>query len=392
MKIQMDRSLFKVQYLLALGIVVTQVLGKTNLTSILFACTFFITALLWLVVAGRKISPTQWLVISILLISCLSVAGNALLAGKKIGVAYLKKLLIFWSTVLFFGAAADSRPERQDVQFFLNGNHYLALCLIGMYFFRREEMYLWNGRRTQYLTFGFTNPNLAAVFLAAVCILEWIHWAWSQRAWERLLHGGAAVVFAWFSWKTQARNAQILLLFFFASGLLPALIGRKRGKMPGWLPWLIGIFPLAFALCYLGVVQSEWVQRWFGFWITEGKNLDSRSQIWLYAWKQFGKSPLLGSYSQITSALGGMQMHNSHLDVLVSYGAPVLALIWTLLAQMLKTPKCGLEKRQWLCMAGFAALLLSGMGEAMLFSGGLGIYIFAGIIRLLANLEAIRRD
>ena len=36
---------------------------------------------------------------------------------------------------------------------------------------------------------------------------------------------------------------------------------------------------------------------------------------------------------------------------------------------------------------GFSVLLLTGMGEAMLFSGGLGVYIFAGVLRMLANYD-----
>jgi len=32
-------------------------------------------------------------------------------------------------------------------------------------------------------------------------------------------------------------------------------------------------------------------------------------------------------------------------------------------------------------------MLLSGLGEAILFSGGMGIYLYAGIFRVLANFD-----
>ena len=42
---------------------------------------------------------------------------------------------------------------------------------------------------------------------------------------------------------------------------------------------------------------------------------------------------------------------------------------------------------QFICQMGFAALLMSGIGEAMVFSGGQGIYIFCGVILMLANYD-----
>lgn len=387
MKLHLPMALLKVQFLLAAAIVMAQVLGKETLVSILFAGTFPVTVGLWLT-AEKGFSEADKLAVSLLLLSCLSVAGNTLASGAGLSLSCLKKLLIFWTTVLFFSGAARISPEENNVDFFLRGNGLLALFLLGIYLLRGEQMYVWQGKRSQYLTFGFTNPNLAAVFLASVCILEWIAWGWSRRRLEKAGHGCLGLVMGWFVWKTQARNAQLLLLFFLAAGLLPELLGSRGKRLPDWACLLVGIFPLLFALCYLGVVQSPWVQRWFGFWISEGKALDSRTQIWLFAWKQFCGSPLLGNYSRLSGNFGVLQMHNSHLDVLVSYGTPVLLVLWMFLTQLLK----GGKPRGQLCQRGFAALLLSGMGEAMLFSGGLGIYIFAGILRMLANYDGNRGE
>jgi len=74
------------------------------------------------------------------------------------------------------------------------------------------------------------------------------------------------------------------------------------------------------------------------------------------------------------------QMHNSHLDIAASYGIPVLILVCVLLARWLR-------QGRGRYMIGFACALLLGLGEAAVFSGGLGIYIFAGLFLLLAKGE-----
>lgn len=388
MKLQADTLLIKLQLLTLAGIVVTQTLGRTDLSSMLFTLTFVLTVALWLVTAAGTISTCDLLVLLILIASGISVAVNGLVTSTVVSPSYFKKLIMFWATILFFGAMGKHRPEREEIRFLFRWNSSLTCFLIGMYFARNGQMHLLNGFVTGYLTFRFTNPNLTAVFLSAMCMIELIRCAASGKRMQRLWHTLLAGVLLLFVMETRARNAQLLLAFFLLIYLFLQLFTRAKPQMRGWMAAVTVTFPLVFALGYLLLIYTPSVQHLFSFLIGEGKDLDSRVGIWSDALRSFGDSPLVGAYSQISGGTGASQMHNSHLDILASYGAPVLGLVCLLLFHVLHGEDALRKGRiHFLCQAGFGALLLSGIGEAMLFSGGMGVYLFAGALLMLTNFD-----
>lgn len=384
MKLCAETLFLKLQFLTLVGIVVTQALGRASLSSLLFTLTFVFTFGLWLVTAGKKISKRNILAILILMASCISVAVDALVTNTVVSFSYIKKLAMFCATVLFFGAMGEYRPGGADVRFVFRWNTLLACFLIVLYFVQGPQMHLLNGIVTGYLTFRFTNPNLAAVFLSAVCMIEAIHAAASAKKLEKWKHAVLAGFLGAFVFETRARNAQLLLAFF----LLAAVVSRRKQRMGGGMAAWIVTFPFLFALGYLLLVYTPAVQELFSFLIGEGKGLDSRVGIWRFALSAFAGSPIFGAYSEISGGTGASQMHNSHLDILASYGGPVFGMVCVFLFQLLygkgSSPRGGVH---FLCQAAFSALLLSGIGEAMLFSGGMGIYLFAGVLLMLTNFD-----
>lgn len=388
MKVRLDTLLTECQFLSLAGIVVTQVLDKPALASVLFAVTFGLTVLFWLTEAEMGIDAVSVLALLIILASCISVSANALITGTVVSPAYFKKLVMFCITVLFFDAARSCRPEKTAVRFIFRLTSILAVFLIVMFYSRRPEMYWLKNRVTVYLTFRFVNPNLTAVFLSAVCILEILHACWTGRKCSRLLHGILAGYMAYFISETQARNAQLMLLFFVMVCLVTRRCSAKKQRMPGWLAGAVSLLPLIFAVVYLLLIPAPWVQKLFSFLAEEGKSLNSRLAIWRSAFEAAAVSPFFGAYSQISGGAGASQLHNSHLDVMASYGIVVLGMLCVFLYRTLFSRAAVVNRRmQFLCQTGFAAMLLSGVGEAMLFSGGIGIYIFAGILRMLANFD-----
>lgn len=386
MILRADSLLVRLTVLALLGIVVAQVLGAAGIAGLLFTMTFLLTAALWLVTVEE--SGCDFTVLWIMLLACTAVALNALLTGTAVSFSYVKKLIMFCTTILLFGAAERFVPRAGDAALMLRGNTVLACFLTGMYLWQREQMHLLGGRVTGYLTFRFTNPNLAAVFLCAVCMLELIRAAASRGNCKKWGHILLAVVMGWFVWETQARNARLLLAVFLPAYLLLCLRPGWQPRFRGRMAALAAVSPLLFALGYLLLVYTPAAQCLFSFLTGEGKDLDSRVGIWRFALEAFAASPLTGAYSQISEGTGASQMHNSLVDILASYGAPVCILVCMLLFRLLYCPRDRREGRcQFLCRAGFAALLLSGLGEAMLFSGGMGICLFAGILRMLANYD-----
>lgn len=384
MKLRADTLLIKLQFLLLSGIVMTQALGKPSLSSLLFTLTFAVTVCLWLVAAETRIGTADALAILIVALSCLHVSVNTLASGTLVSFAYCKKLIMFWSTVLFFAATSRYRPERSAAEFVFRWNTALGMFLIGMYLAQRHQMYLLNHRVSRYLTFRFTNPNLTAAFLLAVCMIEMIRVLTVRKRVLQVVHAVLAAWMAYFIFETGARNAQLLLALFLAVLVSP----QKKMPMTAPMAALIAVFPLLFAAAYLLLVNTPGVQKVFAFLTGEGKNLDSRVGIWSYALEQFISSPLLGAYSQIVTSKTHTQLHNTHLDVMASYGLPVLILLCAFLYRVLREENPDIRNRKRkLCRMGFSVLLLTGMGEAMLFSGGLGVYIFAGVLRMLANYD-----
>ncbi len=381
MKTGAESLLIRLQVLCLMGIVAGQLAGKPQFASLLFTATFFLTAALWAAVTARGISRGSLLVIGILLLSGIAVCGNAVCTGTVVTASYLRKLVIFWAAVMQFGAMAEHVPEKKTVSLLLHGNTLQACLLTAAYVLNREDMYRIQGVVSGYLTFGFTNPNLAAAFLCVMGMLEWIRAETARTGRAQLLHRMVSGTLTFFVWETRARNAQLLLLCFF----LMALGGRK--KTTSLRRWAAGIavLPLVFAGAYLLFLDMPGFQECFSFLAGEGKGLDSRAQIWRFALDAAGQSPVLGAFSQISQGTGASQMHNSHLDILASYGVPVLMLMWVFLTLILQK-RCQ-SRRSFLSMAGFAAMLLSGLGEAMLFSGGMGIGLYAGMLRMLANFE-----
>lgn len=385
MKLRADTLLIKTQFLVLTGIVIAQVFGKNATASSLFTMTFFLTVFLWLVMAEKRISRINVLAIMIVVVSCINVAVNALLTNTILSFSYIKKLIMFWSTVLFFAAMSEYKPDHKTVNFIFRVNTLLALFLLAMYILRNPQMHYWNNRVTAYLTFRFTNPNLTSVFLLSICVIEMIHAYLAGRWTGKMIHGGLAAVLAYFVVCTRARNALLLLAAFIAVYFCAALFPRWKWRMTKPMAALIAVFPAVFAVCYLLLIYTPLVQKVFEFLIGEGKPLDARVEIWMDAVRAIGSSPIVGAYSQISDGSGQSQLHNSHLDVAASYGVTVLLMLCVFLFYILSARK---EKSaNYLLIAGFAALLMSGIGEAMIFSGGLGVYIYSGILLMLANCD-----
>ena len=151
---------------------------------------------------------------------------------------------------------------------------------------------------------------------------------------------------------------------------------------------VFSIAPAVFVMFYMAMVNLPWVQIILDFLVGEGKALTSRHDVWETALTALYSSPLIGAYSQISNGEGALQMHNSHLDIAASYGIVVFLLVCYLLWRYLyQKGRYYNHKSNYVYILGFVCAILLGIGEAALFSGGLGIYVFIGTFLMLANYE-----
>ncbi len=379
-----DALLLRGLYLLAAGIVCFQVLGMEALVSALFTGTFFLTGFLWLSAARRAVDENDLLAYGIIVLAFANVCLNAWLTGAEITGGYFKKLVMFAVTVLYLTTAGKLRADAALRAFLARLNDAVAVFLTGALILARREMYMLNGQLSGYLTFRFSNPNFTGMLLVCVAMLEAARLFAPGRRAEKGLRLLLCACLAFFVYETRSRSALLVLCGFALACLWLRLTRRSRFRIRGWAAAAAAGFPLVFALLYLPLIRGAWVRRVLSFLAGEGKRLTSRAAIWSFALRRYLSSPILGAYSQIRSGTGHVQMHNTHVDLLASYGPAVLVGVCVLLYRLLRQADAA-RKSDFVFLLGFLCCLALGAGEAALFSGGLGIYLFAGGFLLLAD-------
>lgn len=384
----MDTALFKALYLVEAGIVVTQVLGRDSLTSLLFLLTFPLTVLLWLRSLRETVTGGDLLVLAAGAASFLSVLLNASAGGANVRFSYLKKWIMFVMSLLFLQTARRTRIPGELTRFLNKIVDGLALFLTGMYFWKMPQMYSLNGQGSVYLTFGLTNPNLTGLFLVCLYMLELGRLFTRERWTQKLAALILALFLGTFTVLTQSRNSLLALTVFTAGWCWVLLRRREEMRFRAGFAALTAVLPGVFVAVYLALVSSPWIQRSFSFLTGAGKGLNSRVTIWKNALGYLRDSPVIGAYFEISHGTGTFQLHNTHLDIAASYGVPVLILVCVLLGLCLyQGGHTYGSKDRCASILGFACAILLGTGEAALFSGGLGIYIWVGTMLLMSNRE-----
>ena len=385
---RIDRLLLKALYLLAAGILVSQVLGQETLTSLLFTMTFPLTVLVWLRTVRKTLTGTDLMVLGTIALSFACVLVDAAIHNASLSFSYLKKVIMFSMTLLFFQSAFRLRVDQGMIKFIERVIDCVTLFLMVMYLFRTSEMFSLNGRVTTYLTFRMSNPNLTGMFVACLYILE-LYRIFKQKKWYRKI--GHILMSAFLGMcviQTQSRNALMVMMLFTVICVWLIFRGMKNMCVSGFVASLIAVLPALFVMLYFFLLNSPWIGEVFSFLIDEGKDLNSREIVWTNAREAIQSSPIIGAYATISRGSGQSQMHNSHLDIAASYGLPTMALVCVLLRKYLFQRRRTYENKQsYLHILGFASVLMLGIGEAALFSGGLGIYVFAGTLLLLARCD-----
>jgi O-antigen ligase len=384
---RVDSVIIKILYLLATGIIVSQVLGLDQVTSVLFLLTFPLTVLLWVRSVRKKLDSTDILVLLTAVLAIVSLLLNALVTGTKLSFDYLKKLIMFIMSLLFLQTANKVRVEQNMIRFINGIVDVITFFLIAMYIVEGQEMYMLNGRLTPYLTFGFSNPNLTGLFMICLYMLEIYRLFTKEKIWLKVIHIIMAIFLAWFVVASQSRNCLLVLVLYTAVCVWLIFRGKRNMRIGKTVSVAMAILPAVFVLLYMAVVNTEWIAHAFSFLVDEGKQLDSRTKIWACALEYISSSPIIGAYSQLSHGTGVGHMHNSHLDVAASYGIPVMCLLCVILQRHLhQNGRSYSNKRDYIYILGFACAIMLGIGEAALFSGGLAIHLFVGTFLLLANL------
>lgn len=387
-----EEVLLRVLFFAAIGIIMAQTLDIKFLISLLFHSMIPLTAALWLCSITRKgIYKLDCFIVGIIVIAGVNVVINVIMAGGSFGFSYIKKYIFFSVALLFVQTAYKIRPTLEQVRCLYEGVDILTIWFIGMFIIQGKNRNLINGIVSNYLTFRFDNPNLVAMFLLCLFMFQTIR-LFKDKGKERIIHIAYAGILAFFIFKTESRNCELVMAAYLLTYGWLWFTKQKKLYVPKIVAIGVSIFPAIFFGLYMLLINSNFIQKVFGFLVGIGKELDSRVKIWQPGWDGFKSSPIFGAYYQISDGTGSGQMHNTHLDIGAAYGIFVLILVcvyvFTILYQNGRTYK---EKQTFCYIIGWAAVLTIGMGEAALYNGGLGIYLFMGSFLLLANVDRDRR-
>ena len=376
----------RILYFAAISLVIFQVLAVNSAVSILLMATLIAVYALWGLTLYKDVTNRDVMLACLIALTALNIFINAQMAGADLSFSYIRKLLLFSSTLIFLQTASKMSIDSRLEQLILNANSLLAIFLLAEYFIQGTQVYLINGIVTQYLTFHFTNPNLTGMYLSAIAMLEICRALGEHKKRWIAFHFLLAGELLYLTYKTQSRNVLFSIVFFFGMLIINNFQKGDRHRMNPVIALITILWPTVFVAVYMFIVNRPNLTGYFSFLVSAGKNIDSRIRIWNNAMLYFRSSPVFGSYYQLSNGTGMSQLHNTALDIAASYGIFVFIGV---LAFLFKIMTCrnetGMTKAQFQYISAFSACLIMGMGEAALFSGSLSFFALAGLFMILTG-------
>lgn len=370
-------NLFFLELSLAHLIAILNVLGQSGLVSALFAVSFLLL-LVFSFGTSRQFS-VNLLTISVICLINVTICGVR--TNENLNFDYFKKTILFLSFMFFLEFCSTFGNQisielihKIEILSVITGTVFVA-----SYFFFENTATMTNGE----ILLGFANSNAAGMWLLHLIIYGVLFILQNPKKARRWLYIPIIMSMVYLLILTGARATMIALLFWIILLILYLLRVKINKK---WC-FLIAIMPIAYAIVYMSVITSNWVQELFSFMVSTGKPLTSRVGVWKNAFDCFFKHPILGDYTAIKSYLG--QAHNTHIDVLCSYGIiPFLLFLKGLYKALSKAISQGNSFYQYAAMTAFWAVIAMGSFEAALVSGSMGLNLLsAGLLVLASSKE-----
>lgn len=382
-----EKILFFITLVLAGAIFVLNVTNNDDKISNIFYVSFVLVLLLYILSCRREFLFIDVICIIVIVAAIISVTINFLLSSTPLSFEYFKKVLIFSTSILFLTYCSKSGRQRINVSLVALIFTALSLFCAVYYLLFRNSVYYNNGQNM--LTLNLDNPNFAALFLSVFSMSQFAYAARKQAPIPiRILNLLLGLFLFYLVFKTQSRSSFTSLVLFAVIVVLFLIFRKTQSiRIPLWAAVIIAVFPLVFAFVYLGLIKNPFFNNIFDFMSGVGKGLDARESIWENALVYVKVSPLIGAYNEISNGSGLSQMHNTHLDVMASYGIPVTILVCCFLFYIIYNRGNRYSREQVLFLIAFMFSIVLGIGEAALFSGGQGLYIFIGCLLLLSRQD-----
>ncbi len=378
-----DDTFVVLLYVLSAMMLTGQFFEINIITSISFALSFVVVFVFWIL----HLKESSTLDILTILIMAASLIGP-FMTCNKLSVSYFNNWLMFSSVFLYFSVCMKIKMNGMTAKKLFKITSFVSFVCLFAYIIRRADAFYVTNLGIKYLKFGFYNPNSLALFLLCIVFGEICYFSFYYERKHWLIKICYTAIFTILIGQTLSRTALLALILFLGINITFKRKGRHYIPQSRLFNLTVVIFPLIFAVLYMLIIDKFSQNGIFAFLISEGKGLDSRQRVWEYAFSMFRESPLWGSYGNMVTSSLFSQMHNSHLNVLVSYGIVVFLLVvlflYIVLSDLCKKSK---SARTELAAWAFIICLILGSGEAILFSGGLSFYLLDGQFLLLCNVS-----
>ena len=379
----METVFFVFEIALAGLVFVFNLLGMTGAVSMAFALSFIV--LLAFVCCSSALRDMNPLLLALILLSVINVLTNATInPAVSFSFDYFKKLIFFCTSIIFFQLSLQINVTEKTVLL-------IRIIVLAMTAFLAADYFI-IGNRTmlgRYLTLGFSNPNFTAMWMLHLGIFFVYFFATSKSFAMKALYAAAFAFIIFIITKTENRSSLLVIVFFFAM-LLTGIVRRKYSLNKVVLGMII-LLPFIFVMLYQGIIANTKVTQLFGFAASVGKGLNSRIQIWNYAADLLRNNGwVIGDYASIhiNNETGMLQMHNSHLDTLVSYGVIPFLLFLGLHYHYLTTVNQKIRSMsQYAAFCGFLSVIILGTFEAGIYTGCTGLNFLSGAFLLLASVN-----
>ena len=388
--VEKKTTLYIVLIFLSFSQIILECLGQNRITSALFYLSFVLLLYLWIVFADPSNRSYDNRVIVIAFLCVLNVFLEIYLDESSISLGAVKKIAFFVSCLMIYKISLDTLNVERIKKWC---GIFALLCsafFIVMYFTNRAAMYTRDHSWvSNYLTLNLGNPNKASLFICVILFMDIIHFFSEKRIVRKLLFGVCAAFFIYFMIETQSRGGMLTLVAFGIAMLL--FLRRKKVHIPKPLLFLFAVFPLVFSILYLLTVNAVSLSGRFDFLVSEGKELSSRVDIWERAFSTIKDHWLIGGYSLLTDAGTGLyQMHNTHVDVLASFGIVVFMMYIHFLYRILRDLSSNKDLRfeNFYYFLAFAFMIVLGSSEAAVVNGTNGLPILTAAFIAMSRQNA----
>lgn len=369
---------FLAEILIASVIGSATVLKITSIITPLFYISFFIP-MVYLYRIARSFSKELFFLI---FLCVMNVTISGMIENGAFGLNYYKKVIMFSTFMFLVSFCTEVRHCRKILLNLLE----LLPVVTGFVF---VVAYYYLGKKTfgrGGLSLGFSNPNTAGMWLLHLILYGILFVLDSTKPKLRFLYIPVIVVMISMLELTRTRSCYIALVFFAIMVLL-RVFHIKANKI---LCLIIIILPLVYAIIYLNIVDTDWFQAKFSFMASEGKPLDSRIGVWRGAFASIKEHFFLGDYSGISNGTGQSQLHNTHVDVLCSYGTiPFVLFLKLLYDRSAFTVENSDSFYKYVAFSAFCAVLIMGTFEAAMVAGSMGLNLLTVGLLVLANAEGL---